>query len=279
MQSPALDLLALSLEDLDSGGTLAVLDLDHGRANEMGSIALRDWERLVDWLEAGGAQGLLTTSHRRSRKGTPIFIAGADVTERSGWSASEVRAHVRWQRAVLKRLRAAPVFHVAVVGGVALGWGTEFLLCADYRIGAPEAVFGLPETGLGIIPGAGGTAELWSHIGVSQALRLGLTGERIGPEEATRIGLIDEVCSSLDAGLARGRALASRAAANSPTAVAAFKRGVLAAVGAASEARTEGEALAYEHCVATGEAAVGRARFGQARKGESCTPWGPLVIE
>ena len=231
MQSPALDLLALSLEDLDSGGTLAVLDLDHGRANEMGSIALRDWERLVDWLEAGGAQGLLTTSHRRSRKGTPIFIAGADVTERSGWSASEVRAHVRWQRAVLKRLRAAPVFHVAVVGGVALGWGTEFLLCADYRIGAPEAVFGLPETGLGIIPGAGGTAELWSHIGVSQALRLGLTGERIGPEEATRIGLIDEVCSSLDAGLARGRALASRAAANSPTAVAAFKRGVLAAVG------------------------------------------------
>ena len=93
---------------------------------------------------------------------------------------------MRWQREVLGRIRQVPVFHCAVVDGVALGWGTEYLLAADYRIAGSSATFGLPETGLGILPGAGGTSELWAQIGVAQTLRLGLTGERIGVEEALR---------------------------------------------------------------------------------------------
>lgn len=278
MQPPDLQLLRLSLDTLDSGARVAFLDLDHGRANEMGSAALRDWEALCAFLEAGGARALVTSSRRRSRKGTPIFIAGADVTERVGWTPDQVKGHVRWQRAVLQRLRRVPVLHVGVVSGVALGWGTEFLLCCDVRIACPGATFGLPETGLGIVPGAGGTSELWSLVGVNQALRLGLTGERIGPDEAARIGLVEEVAESLEAGLERARALAARAAKNSPTALAAFKRGVLASVGQSGAVRTEVEATAYERCVDSGEAAVGRARFGQARKGEDLSDWGPLDL-
>ena len=72
---------------------------------------------------------------------------------------------------VLGRLRRAPVLHVMVVDGVALGWGTEFLLTADWRIACDGAVFGLPETGLGIVPGAGGTSELWTEIGVGHVAR------------------------------------------------------------------------------------------------------------
>ncbi len=277
MQTPSLEHLKLSLETLDSGARVALLELDHGRANEMGSVVLREWEALCAFLEAGGAQALITFSRRKSRKGTPIFIAGADVTERVGWSTDEVKAHVRWQRSVLQRLRRVPVFHVGVVSGVALGWGTEFLLCCDYRIATAGSVFGLPETGLGIVPGAGGTSELWSLVGVNQALRLGMSGERIGREEAARIGLVEEaVDGEVDSGLDRARAIASRVAANSPTAVAAFKRGVLQSVGLAGSARTEVEAQAYERCVDSGEAGVGRSRFGQARKGEPLSEWGPL---
>jgi enoyl-CoA hydratase/carnithine racemase len=254
-------------------GPTVVLRFDHGKANEMGCAQLDELEQLAADLASGDMAALISTSSRRSRRGTPIFVAGANVTERGDWSDAQVKTHVRRQRRVLAGLRAAPVFHIAVVGGVALGWGTEYLLTADYRIAAPGAVFGLPETGLGILPGAGGTSELWAQVGVAQALRLGMTGERIDPEEAMRIGLVQELASGLDAGMERAHALAARVARCSPTAVAAFKAGVLAAAGAPPIARSETEARAYEHCVESGEAAIGRAHFKEILGGQRA-PWG-----
>lgn len=77
----------------------------------------------------------------------------------------------------MRRLRHAPLFTVALTHGVTFGWGTEFLLTADYCIATPTARFALPETGLGIVPGARGTAELALQVGPAQALRLGCTGK------------------------------------------------------------------------------------------------------
>jgi enoyl-CoA hydratase/carnithine racemase len=262
--------------NLTRRGDVARIDLDHGRANEMGSAQLTEWERLAGDLEAGDVRALVTTSARVSRRGTPIFISGADVTERAGWSKDRIKAHVRWQRALLRRLRHAPVFHVAVVHGVALGWGTEFLLTCDYRIATPTASFALPETGIGILPGAGGTSELWSLVGVPTALRLGMTGARISAEEALRVGLVDEIAPDLDAGCGRAMALSEQVARRSPTAVAAFKRGVLASVGQPADARADIEARAYEACVDAGEAAIGRENFKAITKGEEVT-WGDRV--
>ena len=112
-------------------------------------------------------------------------------------------------------------------------------------------------------------------VGVSQALRLGMTGERISPAEAVRIGLLQESVQSLDEGVQRAHELAARVARNSPTAVAAFKAAVLASVGQPGIARSELEARAYEHCVDSGEAAIGRASFKQILAGEGAD-WGPL---
>lgn len=248
---------------------LLLVEIDHGRANEMGTALLHEWERLAAGLEAGEHRVLVTWSRRRSERGTPIFIAGADVSERVGWDDERVKAHVRWQRQVLDRLRRAPVFHVVVVDGLALGWGTEFLLTADYRIAGPGAAFALPETGIGILPGAGGTAELAALVGVGQALRLGMTGERIDGHEAQRIGLVEETCDSLEAGLHRARALGELVARRSPTAVAAFKRGVLDALGQPYATRAEIEARAYERCVDNGDAALGRASFKAITQGQA----------
>ncbi len=272
MSLPALSHLTVTTEDEDR---IALLRFDHGKANEMGSAQLDDLQRLVEALgDPAGPRVLISYAARRTARGTPVFISGADVGERVGWHDDDVKAHVRRQRKILAGLREAPVLHVAVVNGVALGWGTEYLLCADYRIACDEAVFGLPETGLGIIPGAGGTSELWAHIGVAQALRLGMTGERIDAAEALRIGLVQERVVDVDTGLARARALGAGAARRSPTAVAAFKRGVLAAVGRPPGLRIEEEARAYEHCVDTGEAAIGRTHFQAIRDGAE-VPWGP----
>jgi len=264
-QLPPLTSLKASLL---SDGHLLHIELDHGRANEMGSQQLSDWEALTDWLPGSGVRAIITFSRRRSRRGTPIFIAGANVTERIGWSDAKVRTHVRWQRSVLRKLRTAPIFHIAVVDGVALGWGAEMMIAVDYRIAGPGAAFALPETGLGILPGAGGTSELWAMIGVPQAMRLGMTGEKIDAVEALRIGLIQEVVESLDAGLERAHALAEKVSRRSPTAIGAFKRAMLFGIGQTSEQRAELEARAYELCMKSGDAAVGRANFKAIISGE-----------
>ncbi|MCA9656572.1 MAG: enoyl-CoA hydratase/isomerase family protein [Myxococcales bacterium] len=260
---------------LDPARRLLVLDLDHGKANEMGSEQLDALARLCTGLEADASVTCLcTTSHRASKKGTPIFIAGANVTERVGWDDDRVKAHVLRQRALMRRLRRLPLFTVVLSHGVTLGWGTEYLLTADYSLATPTASFGLPETGLGILPGARGTAELASLVGPAHALRLGCTGETVDAHEALRIGLVQEVVDDLDAGLARVHALAERLMQRSPTAVAAFKRALLEGLGQPEAVRLDLERAAYEHTVDTGEAAVGRASFDEIRQGRTPS-WGP----
>jgi len=251
------------------------LEFEHGKANEVGVAVLDELAQLTEALCAPeGPVALISFSRRVSAKGTPIFISGANVTERGGWSDQEVKAHVRRQRSILSALRRAPVFHVCVVHGVALGWGTEFLITADYKLATPSARFGLPETGLGILPGAGGTSELSSLISPAHALRLGMTGERISCDEALRIGLVQERHEELSEALARATALCALTARNSPTALAAFKEGLLNSIGVEPSERMEREALAYERCVAAGQAAIGRRDFTLIRAGER-PDWGP----
>ena len=271
MSTPQLQSLNLRTED---DGRILIVDIDHGRVNEMGSTEIADWEALSRYLQDAPARALITTSTKTTRRGTPIFIAGANVTERAEWSDAEVRAHVRRQREALAALRQVPVFHITLVDGLALGWGTEFLITADYRVAGPQARFALPETGIGILPGAGGTSELPRIIGMTQALRLGMSGEQIDAQEACRIGLVDELAEDHAAGMARAMGLAQMVARRSPTAVSAYKAAALEALGKSPAARQEVEALAYELCVDSGDAAIGRANFKAITAGES-VPWGP----
>ena len=103
----------------------------------------------------------------------------------------EVERFVNSLRSTFTLFAELPVPTIAVIDGAALGGGLELALCADLRLaGTGERVaLGLPETGLAIIPGAGGTQRLPRAVGISQAKRLIFTGERLGPAEAEAIGL------------------------------------------------------------------------------------------
>ena len=120
-------------------------------------------------------------------------------------------------------LRAVPVPMIAAVEGFALGGGCELALCCDLIIASATATFGLPEVGLGLIPGEGGTQLLPRRIGLNKAADLVLTGRRVDAEEALQLGLADRLVPE---GAARSSALelAQQIAAKSPVSLRAAKR-------------------------------------------------------
>lgn len=271
MDSPESPLLHVHRDELATW-----LVFDHGRVNEMGSRALGELEALAASLERQGPPLLVSTAQKRSPGGHPVFVGGADVRERRGWDRARVLEHVRWQRAVLERLAALPLLHLAVVPGLALGWGLEYLLACDAVWATPEARFGLPETGLGVVPGAGGTAALALRVGEARALWLGMTGRRWTAEQAREAGLVQALFPNREEALAEARRLGRDLARRSPTAMAAFKAAVRGGRGATPEQRRRWEDHAYAHCVATGEAERGRSQFDAVRAGEPVR-WGPRV--
>jgi enoyl-CoA hydratase/carnithine racemase len=153
------------------------------------------------------------------------FCVGADLKERNQLDDDGLRA----QRAVFVEAFAAvreigrPT--VAAVEGFALGGGCELAMSCDLVVAAETATFGLPEVGLGLVPGGGGTQLLSRRIGRNRALDLILTGRRVGAEEAWRLGLVDRLVLPGRAWPA-ARELAAGIARHSPVSLRAAKRAV-----------------------------------------------------
>src|SRR5512144_619785 len=105
----------------------------------------------------------------------PAFCSGGDITE-FGRAPSPIAARdVRWRRDVWGLLWALPKFTIAAVHGAVVGSGFEMVLLCDCCIAATDARFSLPETGLAMIPGVGGTQTGPRHLGASLAMDTVLT--------------------------------------------------------------------------------------------------------
>jgi enoyl-CoA hydratase/carnithine racemase len=125
--------------------------------------------------------------------GDKAFCAGADLKERQGMSENDVRVQVGLYRSELGPLDRSPKPVVAAINGAALGGGLELALCCDLRVAASHAVLGLPETSLGIIPGAGGTQRLPRVVGEARAKEMILLARRLSANEALAWGLVNRV--------------------------------------------------------------------------------------
>ena len=183
--------------------------------------------------------------------GDKAFCAGADLKERRDMPLERVPHFVRNIRALMDDVAALPQPTVGVANGLAFGGGTELLLACDLRVAAAHATFGLTETTLAIIPGAGGTQRLPRLVGMSRAKDLILTGRRVDAAEAERIGLVNRVAPPGE--LARvAEELAQAIARNGPVAVRAAKEAIDAggelpiAEGLGVEARCYGKVLETE---------------------------------
>lgn len=151
------------------------------------------------------------------------FCVGADLKERRGVSNDDLLRQRRVFQEGFDDLRALEVPMIAAVEGFALGGGFELALCCDLIIASTTATFGLPEVGLGLIPGEGGTQLLPRRIGLNKAADLLLTGRRVGAEEGLSLGFVDRLVPE---GRARSDALAlaEEIAAKSPISLRAAKR-------------------------------------------------------
>ena len=115
---------------------------------------------------------------------------------------------------------------LAAIHGYCMGGGMELALACDIRFAAPDIVLSLPETGLGLIPGGGGTQRLPRIVGLAKALDMMLTGERIKAEEALNIGLITRLSATNDSLIEEAGQLATSIAKRPPIATRYLRRAV-----------------------------------------------------
>ncbi len=153
------------------------------------------------------------------------FSTGGDVSE-FGSAPSPTRAReIRWQRDNWNFLANLPQPTIAAVHGYTAGGGMEIALLCDLCIAADDAIFFLPETGLGMIPGVGGTQTAPRAIGLGRALDMVLTGKRLNAEQARTIGLAVRIVDRSTL-LTEAKSLAYTLSRYDPTIVALAKRAV-----------------------------------------------------
>lgn len=119
---------------------------------------------------------------------------------------------VRKGERTFKRLTEIPKIVIAFVKGYALGGGFELSSYCDLRIATENAVFGFPETGLGLVPAWGGTQRLPKLIGISRAMYLILTAQRISAKEALEYGLVNKIVKDENEALEFAKDLSERIA-------------------------------------------------------------------
>ena len=196
--------------------------------------------------------------------GERAFCVGADLKERNGLDDAGWMRNRILMRSMFDSLRAVPQPTIASVFGYALGGGFELALCCDLIVASEDAVFGLPEVGVGIVPGGGGTQLLARRIGLSRAKELVLTRRRISADEGLRIGLVARVAPREQLGAAT-RDVAAEVARSSPVAVREAKQAMDRGLGMPLDAAIELEDLAWRRAVASDDRREGIAAFNEKR--------------
>ena len=245
----------------DEGGVAMVTLNRPDRYNALGSRIVEELGEVLQEIEhSGHIRTIILTG-----AGERAFCSGVDLKERGEMDADARWSHNRALGAFADRLARLQVPTIAAINGLAFGGGLEITLACDFRIAAEGATFALPEVGIGIVPGAGGTQRLPRLIGPTRAKELILTGRRIDAQTALSMGLLSKVASPGSL-MEEVLALAEEITANSPLALAYAK----AAVNLASETTIE-QGLRYETAairatLSSEDYRIGLSAFAEKRK-------------
>jgi enoyl-CoA hydratase len=202
---------------LEKEGAVATLFVDRPKAlNALNTKTLQELEAALHSIGTD-VRVLIVTGG-----GEKAFVAGADIAEMAALSETQAQEFGALGHRVMAMLEALPIPTIAAVNGFALGGGCELALACDFIYASEKAKLGLPEVGLGVIPGFGGTQRLTRAVGRARARELIFTGERIDAAKAKEIGLVLEVLPA-EGLLAHCRSVAEKMLKNGPLAIAKAK--------------------------------------------------------
>jgi enoyl-CoA hydratase len=263
--------MSLVSHRIESG--IATVTFHNPPRGYMNAAQVQELDRLVDALAAddavrvivftGGVPGVFIRHYDVAE-----ILAVADIIKKSGRNDAELMEGAKAGNAVsnlFDKVDRLPKPTIAAINGFAQGGGFEFALCCDLRIAERgDYRIGLPETNIGIFPGAGGTERLPRLVGEAKALELILRGRTVGPDEALALGMVHEVAANALAraseiarefaakpaqGLAEAKALVKSAADKSLFEASAHGRGRFSVL----IARDDGAESAMRQFLATGE--------------------------
>ena len=192
------------------------------------------------------------------------FSAGADLKERRGVAAADSGPYVDAIAGAINAWAEMPRPTIAAMSGAALGGGLELALACDFRIASEDAVMGLLEVRLGIMPGAGGTQRLTRLLGVARAKELVLTGRRIDARRALEIGLVSRVVPVAEL-RAAAEELAAELSACAPLSIAKAKEAIDLGAGLPIDQALALERRCYDVTLASEDRNEGLRAFAEKR--------------
>jgi enoyl-CoA hydratase len=175
-------------------GEIGILSINRpSKLNALNIQVLRELKAMLAELAHSDLKGLILTG-----EGEKAFVAGADIAEMRPMHTAEAAAFSELGQQVSLLMEALPFPAIAAVNGYALGGGFEMAMSCDFIFATQNAVFGLPEVKLGLIPGFGGTLRLARIVGERRAREIIFSGRNLNADEAVKLGIALEVFPSKD---------------------------------------------------------------------------------
>jgi enoyl-CoA hydratase len=228
--------------------------------NALNSQVFTDLENWLAFVEQDlSLNGVILTG-----SGEKAFVAGADIKEISDLSETSGLAFAKRGQTVFSRIEALGFPVIAAVNGFALGGGCELALCCDFIVASKKAKFGLPEVGLGLLPGFGGTVRATRVLGLPQAKEMIFTGRVYSADEAFAMGLANHVVEP-DQLIAKCTQILEMTKMKSPLAIRAAKSAILQGYGQVLEDAMKTERTAFSSVCGTADMREGTAAFIEKR--------------
>ena len=159
--------------------------------NALNEASLKEFSHAIDEIAGDEDVRVLILTGA----GDKSFVAGADIKEFLKFNALRAKHFSEMGHGIVNKLQELPIPVIGAVNGFALGGGCEVVIACDFIYASENAMFGLPEINLGIIPGFGGTQRLPRLIGKNRAKEMIFTGKMISSAEAQAMGLVNKVCA------------------------------------------------------------------------------------
>lgn len=256
----------MSFVNYEQDGNIAVLTINREKAlNALNADVLADIEAAIDAIDYNTVRALILTG-----AGAKSFVAGADIDAMSNMTQEEGKAFAKQGNDLFRKIEQLPIPVIAAINGFALGGGCELAMSCDIRLASDNALFGQPETGLGITPGFGGTQRLMRRIPVGKAKEMIYACTNVKAPEAKALGLVNEVYAQEEL-LPAAKKLAGKIANNAPIAVRQAKAAMNKGIDEDMDTAIVTEVDAFGQCFETEDQREGMKAFLEKRKHEPFT--------